>query len=203
VSSTEEQLVQTCQAAKGADFEEAFSGLYVLYKDRVYSICFRVCGHQDDALDAAQETMVTLAHRIGDFQFRSRFSSWVFRIAVNASIDVRRRRLDAPRGKVRTQIGTADEEGLAIFPQTEDQGLGPVETVQRTESMEAVRQALASINPKFSSLLVLRYLQDLSYEEISETLECSLGTVKSRLNRAHGALREYMSHRGGQSHFPT
>lgn len=196
VSSSEEQLVRTCQSARGMEFEKAFLALYVLYKDRVYTTCFRVCGHRDDALDAAQDTMVILARRIGDFQFRSRFSSWVYRIAVNASIDVRRRRLDAPHGKVRTQIGGTEEDGIAGFARSADQDLGPSEEAERVEAMEAVRQALLNINPKFSSLLVLRYIHHLSYEEISEVLECNLGTVKSRLSRAHGALREHLGHRG-------
>jgi len=200
VPSSEEQLVKDCQAARGVDFEAAFSRLYVLYKDRVYTICFRVTGNQDDALDAAQETMVTLARRISDFQFRSRFSSWVYRISVNAAIDTRRRRLDAPRGKVRTHVGSGKEEGWMADSTAEGRDSDPVVSAQRTESMQAVRDALTNINPKFASLLVLRYLQDLSYEQIAETLDCSLGTVKSRLNRAHTALREHLSQRGGTSH---
>jgi len=187
------ELVQACQAAEGKEFEQQFAQIFALYQDRVYTVCFRVCGNQEDALDAAQETLVTLAKRVRDFQFRSRFSSWVYRIAVNAAIDVRRRRLDAPRGGVQTRIGNDPE----VFSQNqaEDTASDPTAHAIRGEAREQVRQALANINPRFSSLLTLRYIEGLSYEEISETLECSLGTVKSRLNRAHSALREYLERR--------
>ena len=187
------ELVKACQAAEGKDFEQHFAQIFALYQDRVYTVCFRVCGNQEDALDAAQETLVTLAKRVRDFQYRSRFSSWVYRIAVNAAIDVRRRRLDTPRGGVQTRVGNDPE----VFSdnQAEDAASDPTAQAVRSEAREQVRQALANINPRFSSLLTLRYIEGLSYEEISETLECSLGTVKSRLNRAHAALREYLERR--------
>lgn len=186
-------LVQACQEAEGPEFERAFAQVFALYQDRVYTICLRVCGNQEDALDAAQETLVTLARRIRDFQGRSRFSSWVYRIAVNAAIDVRRRRLDAPRAGVQTRLGE-DAEWLAESA-VDVPSSNPLEAVQQAEEHEQVRQALANINPRFASLLVLRYIEGLSYDEIAETLDCNLGTVKSRLNRAHAALRAYLERR--------
>ena len=187
------ELVKTCQSAEGQEFEQAFAQIFALYKDRVYTVCLRVCGNQEDALDAAQETLVTLARRVRDFQFRSRFSSWVYRIAVNAAIDIRRRRIDAPRGGVQTKIGN-EIEFLAEF-QAEDTTTDPAQNVLRSEARDQVRQALGCINPRFSGLLTLRYVEGLTYDEISETLECSLGTVKSRLNRAHSALRDFLERR--------
>lgn len=197
LSDPDRDLVLKCQSGDGTEFEEAYRQLYALYKNRVYTICLRVTGNEEDALDAAQETMVTLARRIRDFAFRSRFSSWVYRIAVNAAIDVRRRRLEATRGSVTTVLGGLGEAD--VFPDTPsvDNGADPSARVSLGESQKVVQAALASINPRFSSLLVLRYVQGHSYEEISEILECNLGTVKSRLNRAHAALREFLEKRGG------
>jgi RNA polymerase sigma-70 factor, ECF subfamily len=195
VTDPDLELVQTCQKSDGPEFERAFAQIFALYQDRVYTICLRVCGNQDDALDAAQDTLVTLARRIYDFQFRSRFSSWVYRIAVNSAIDVRRRRLDAPRGGVQTKLG--GDSGWMAESASEQLGTDPVAEAERGEVQAQVRIALSNINPRFSSLLILRYVEGLSYEQIAETLECNLGTVKSRLNRAHGALREYMERRGG------
>ena len=186
-------LVKACQESEGPEFERAFAQVFALYQDRVYTICLRVCGNQEDALDAAQETLVTLARRIRDFQGRSRFSSWVYRIAVNAAIDVRRRRLDAPRAGVQTRLGE-DAEWLAESA-VDAPSSNPLESVQQAEEHEQVRAALANINPRFASLLVLRYIEGLSYDQIAETLECNLGTVKSRLNRAHAALRAYLERR--------
>ncbi|MBC8329637.1 MAG: sigma-70 family RNA polymerase sigma factor [Planctomycetes bacterium] len=189
------ELVKRCQRARGRAFEAAYRELYDLYSTRIFTICLRVTGNEEDALDAAQETLVTLARRMKDFAFRSRFSSWVYRIAVNAAIDIRRRRLAGQRGSVTTVLASGDSDPLAeaaAKPERSD----PLTNLTEMESAQAVRQALASINPRFSSLLVLRYMEDLSYEEIADVLVCNLGTVKSRLNRAHAALREYLTRQG-------
>ncbi|MFQ5747907.1 MAG: RNA polymerase sigma factor [Planctomycetota bacterium] len=195
MNDPDRELVQRCQEGHGPAFEEAYRELYDLFKDRVFTICLRVTGTEEDALDAAQETMVSLARRIRSFQFRSRFSSWVYRIAVNAAIDVRRRRLDAPHGTISTTVGGVGEAGAAE-PVMDAETADPAARAMEAESRQAVKKALASISPRFSSILVLRYIEGLSYEEVAETLDCNLGTVKSRLNRAHAALRDHLSHLG-------
>jgi RNA polymerase sigma-70 factor (ECF subfamily) len=190
------EIVKKCQTASGSEFQEAYRELFVLFQDRVFTVCFRVTGNRHDALDAAQEAMVAVLRRIHGFEFRSKFSSWVYRIAVNAAIDVRRRRTDAPRGGVRTLLGTEPGEELSQGSDAPAQ-VEPSSQLARTETQEAVRDALTRINPKFSALLVLRYIEELSYEAIAEVQECSLGTVKSRLNRAHAALRSFLEGHGG------
>lgn len=195
----DQALVEACQTAEKQDFDEAYRQLFVLYQDRVFTICLRVTGNQEDALDAAQETMVTLSRRIKDFAFRSRFSSWVYRIAVNAAIDSRRKRLDAPRAGVQTTVGNAEGERQLQQVAAEETHADPVREVSRTENQILIQDALARMNPRFAALLVLRYIEDMSYGDIAEVQECSLGTVKSRLNRAHTALREFLQHRGFDS----
>ena len=196
LTDPDHELVVACQESAGEEFEEAYRRLFDLYQDRVYTICLRVTGNGEDAMDAAQETMLTLVRRIGDFAFRSRFSSWVYRIAVNAAIDVRRRRTDAERGGVRTTVGTKEAElGMEATP-ADAETTDPFLAAARSEDREMVKEALTRLNPRFSALLVLRYVQGLSYEEIAEVQEVSLGTVKSRLNRAHRALRELLDHSG-------
>lgn len=190
-------LVRRCQRASGAEFEEAYRELFVLYRNRVYTVCLRVTGNEEDAMDAAQETMVTLARRVHEFGFRSRFSSWVYRIAVNAAIDVRRRRLESTHGSVSTALAANDGDD-GPEPVVEPESSDPLERASSEEARNMVQAALSSMNPKFSGLLVLRYVQGLSYEEIAEVLECNLGTVKSRLNRAHAALRDILSHQHGE-----
>jgi len=199
----DQKLVEACQGSSGQDFEEAYRQLFALYQDRVYTICLRVTGNSEDALDAAQETMVTLSRRIGEFAFRSRFSSWVYRIAVNAAIDSRRRRLDAPRGSIRTTFGGGEGERQLEQATAQPRHADPVGEASRQESRALLQDALARINPKVSSLLVLRYVEGLSYDQIAETLDISLGTVKSRLNRAHATLREFLHHQGLDSLDPT
>ena len=84
-------MVIRCQAATPSGLEGCFRELYDGYKDRVYNICYRITGNGNDALDAAQETFGILFRKIEGFRFQSKFSSWVYRIAVNASIDLKRR----------------------------------------------------------------------------------------------------------------
>lgn len=196
MSDPDRVLVEACQRATGQEFEEAYRRIFALYQDRVYTVCLRVTGHADDALDAAQETMVILARRIGDFAFRSKFSSWVYRIAVNAAIDARRRRLDAPHGGVRVQNAAGDGDGPLLQHPSDPLHADPVGATTRAELRTLVQEALQRINPRFAALLTLRYIEGLSYEEIAEVQETHLGTVKSRLNRAHAALREYLEARG-------
>ncbi len=203
MSDPDRALVEACQTATGQEFEEAYRQVFALYQDRVYTVCLRVTGNSDDALDAAQETMVTLARRIGDFAFLSKFSSWVYRIAVNAAIDVRRRRLDAPHGRVRVQMASGDGDGVLQQHPSDPAHADPVGATTRAEEKILVQEALQQINPRFAALLTLRYVEGLSYEEIAEVQETHLGTVKSRLNRAHAALREFLEARGwNDSHHP-
>lgn len=177
-------LVEACQAQGEQGFEGPFRELYEGYKDRVYSTCYRITGNPTDALDAAQETFATLYRRIDGFRFESRFSSWLFRIAVNASIDLKRRAASRP---------WASLDGLRAMG---DRGLDPVDEVteaptgyaERRELQVDVQRAIDRLSDKLRTITVLRYIQGLSYEEIAETLGISLGTVKSRLSRAHDML---------------
>lgn len=203
MSDPDRALVEACQTAAGQEFEEAYRQVFALYQDRVYTVCLRVTGNADDALDAAQDTMVILARRIRDFAFLSKFSSWVYRIAVNAAIDVRRRRMDAPHGRVRVQLVASDGDGPLQQHPSEPAHADPVGASTRAESRVQVQEALQQINPRFAALLTLRYVEGLSYEEIAEVQETNLGTVKSRLNRAHAALREYLESRGWSASDPS
>ena len=150
-------LVEACQATAPDGLEGAFRTLYDAYKDRVYNVCFRITGNAADALDSSQETFGILFRKVGDFRFESRFSSWVYRIAVNAAIDQKRR---------------AGTRKVAAF-----------------DIEDEVQRAIDRLSPKMRAITVLRYVEDLSYEEISVVLGISLGTVKSRMRLAFEKLR--------------
>ena len=84
-------VVEACQKTERHGLEGPFRELYDLYKDRVYNVCYRITGNATDALDASQETFGIVFRKLSEFRFESKFSSWVYRIAVNASIDLKRR----------------------------------------------------------------------------------------------------------------
>lgn len=183
------QLIERCQETPLEGLEGAFRELYEEYKDRVYNVCYRITGNSADALDAAQETFGILFRKIDGFRFESKFSSWVYRIAVNASIDLKRRvstRWVASLDAIRE--GEAREFDGARLDLSEDDGQGPLRQAGKRELEVEVQEAILRLSPKMRAITVLRYIEDLTYEQIAESLQISIGTVKSRLARAHQAL---------------
>ena len=174
------ELVLACQRNPASALQGDYRKLYETYKDRVYNVCFRITGNPSDALDASQETFGIVFRRIQEFRFQSRFSSWVYRVAVNASIDLRRR----SRSRRLTSLESL-QEATSISDRMVEM---PSASASRHELEQEIQRAISRLSDKLGTIIVLRYVQNLSYEEIAETLNISLGTVKSRLARAHEAL---------------
>ena len=180
-------LVEACQAQALEGLEGPFRKIYELYKDRVYNVCYRVTGNASDALDASQETFGILFRKIGGFRFQSRFSSWIYRIAINASIDLKRRQGSRRLASLEAVTDANDGDG-GRFDLEDGSVELPPEVASRRELEAEVQRAIGRLSPKLRSITVLRYIESLSYDEIAETLDISLGTVKSRLSRAHAAM---------------
>ncbi|HJO26386.1 MAG: RNA polymerase subunit sigma-24 [Planctomycetes bacterium] len=184
---SDREVVLRCQQNPSGGLDGAYRELYELYRDRIYNVCYRICGNATDALDASQETFGILFRKIDGFRFESRFSSWIYRIAVNASIDLKRRAaarwttsLDA--------LQDAGPTGSGRFEVADGSVELPTAAASRHELETEIQSAIDRLSPKMRAITVLRYTESLSYEEISEVLQISLGTVKSRLSRAHAAL---------------
>lgn len=186
ITDPDRELVAACQASPAEGLEGAFRTLYEHYKDRVYNVCYRITGNPTDALDASQETFGILFRKIGEFRFESRFSSWVYRIAVNASIDLKRR---ASTRWLSSLDASSDPSGETPRPEILDERTElPAAAASRHELENEIQRAISRLSPKMRVITVLRYLEALSYEQIAQTLQISIGTVKSRLARAHQAL---------------
>jgi RNA polymerase sigma-70 factor (ECF subfamily) len=181
------ELVLACQRISKSSLEGEYRRLYDRYKDRVYNVCFRIAGNPSDALDASQETFGLVFRRIREFRFESRFSSWVYRIAVNASIDVRRRARSRRIASLEAMHEAGPEHGNK-YDLSDRMIEMPSVSASRHELEAAIQRAIDRLSPKLRAIVVLRYSESLSYEEVAETLRISLGTVKSRLARAHEAL---------------
>lgn len=179
-------LVAACRQPDSEGFERAFEELFAKYRDRTYAIAFRITGTAVDALDVVQDSFALVFRKLTGFRGGSLFSTWLFRIVVNCSIDQRRRSLQRPEGSLR--IG----EGLL---EPIDAGPDPRERAATRELGDHVQQAISQLSPKLRVILALRYLEDMSYEELAVTLRLSLGTVKSRLARAHLALENVVRSR--------
>lgn len=184
---TEQELVR---AAAGGD-TEAFARLVRTYENKIYSLAFRMCGSADDASDIAQEAFLAAWRGLPSFRGDSGFATWLYRLTSNAAIDYLRR-----QKKQRGDMSLDDEElGLDAV----DTGPGPQDAAERTEVRSVVAAGLQELSEGHRQVLVLREIQGLSYEEITDVLEVDLGTVKSRISRARSALRKILLQKGNLS----
>jgi RNA polymerase sigma-70 factor (ECF subfamily) len=173
----------------------AFRALVVRYQRKVYALALGIVKDADLAWDVAQEAFVRVHGHLGAFEGKSSFSTWVFRIATHVSIDAVRRERTSQKDDVdevrETDLSSAGE-GILATPLGND----PAENLLRREMAEKIQAALATLPEKHRTILVLREVEGLSYEELAERLEIHKGTVMSRLFHARkkmqAALREYV-----------
>ncbi len=163
----------------------AFEQLVILYQDKIYMLCYQLTGNYADAQDLAQNVFIKAYRALHGFRNEADFGTWLHRIAVNLSINERRKRkpdvyLDNP---VQTTEG---EMPRLVASDAED----PEIAYENKEFRNLVRYALQELSPEHRTVLVLREMQGYSYDEIANMLECSLGTVKSRINRGRQSLKE-------------
>jgi RNA polymerase sigma-70 factor, ECF subfamily len=180
---------EVIEACRRGDYD-AFRALFDAHKDRIYSIALRYSGDPATAMDIAQETFLKLLSSIQDFRGSARFESWLYRVVVNACLDHRRR-------------------GRRLIPFLDgliDAVKAPAESVlnklMRAEEEQDVQRVVSRLRPDQRIVVVLRYTEGLSYDQIAELMGCSPGTVASRLSRAHKVLERRLSHlrmRGGFS----
>ncbi|MBK6941460.1 MAG: sigma-70 family RNA polymerase sigma factor [Planctomycetes bacterium] len=181
------ELVRRCQSADPEVYEAAFRELYERYQERIFNTALRVVGNGTDAADVAQEVFLTVFRKIGEFQFNSRFFTWLYRITVNLSIDRKRRINAAP-----PVVGEHDGEGLTLAT-LPDREPNKSDAYAQNEFVERrVQASIGRLSPKLRAIVVLRYVEGLAYGDIAEILSCSIGTVKSRLNRAHRNLEQLL-----------
>ena len=175
-------VIEACQ--RGDD--EAFRVLFETHKDRVYSIALRYSGNSTAAMDIAQDTFVKLLSNIGQFRGDSSFESWLYRLVVNTCLDHHRK-----RRRFLPMLEDGLEQALDVFRAP---GESALYDLLREEQEERVQQVVAQLPEEQRIVVVLRYTDGLSYEEIADVLGCRRGTVASRLNRAHKALDRRLSH---------
>ncbi len=177
-------LVRALSGGDRAERARALAELYERHQRRVMTVAYRVLGNWAAAEDVAQEVFLHLSRGVRGFRGEASFKSWIYRIAVNRAIDHRRR--EGRRPAVRLPDGPAAPEGRP--PRGERTETRPMAPLERDDTASAVQSALLRLSPKLRAIAVLRYIEGLTYEELSQVLDCSMGTIKSRLNRAHGAL---------------
>lgn len=185
----EKKLVQKC---KKGDIE-SFELLIANHQKKIFNIAFRMLRNTEDASDIAQEVFLKAYKSISKFKETSSFSTWIYRIAVNTCIDEIRKRKKVVLYSLDSTIQSEDGE---LPAQWEDEGPRPDTIVENREMKSAVKKAVESLSEDHKTIIVLRDMDGFSYEEISELLDCSLGTVKSRINRARKALKDILLEQG-------
>lgn len=167
------------RATKGDS--EAFGVLVERYQRRVANVALSVVHNQDDAIELAQETFVRAYENLSKFESRSSFSTWLYRIAANLAIDFWRR-----EGRHVVLRGEDAENEIRRLPS--DTG-DSFKTASRKELSARLTAALEELTPEHRTVILLREVEGLSYDEISEALNCPRGTVMSRLHYARNRLR--------------
>ena len=179
-------LSNLVKKAKNRDLQ-AFEKLVEAYQKRVFALCVQLTGNQDDAQDLAQEVFIQAFASITNFRQESDLGTWLHRIAVNKWINITRKQKKAQLVYLDAPVKTGDGEAQREVAATEG---NPQEFVEEKEFHARVRRALGRLTYEHRAVLVLREIQGYSYEEIAGILDCSVGTVRSRLNRARKAMKD-------------
>jgi RNA polymerase sigma-70 factor, ECF subfamily len=168
--------------------QDAFAEVIELYKDKVFQICFRMLGNRHEAEDISQEAFIRAYVNIHTFNQKRKFSTWLYRIATNLCID--RIRKKKPDYYLDAEVTGTD--GLTMYSQVAADGQLPEEEVEEMELQAEIQRQILKLPDKYRSVIVLKYIEELSLQEISEILDLPLGTVKTRIHRGREALRKQL-----------
>lgn len=182
---------QTWIAAAREGDQGAFEELVRLYEKRVLALTQRMCKNPEDAAEAAQEAFFAAWRGLKNFRGDSSFSTWIYRLASNACVDLLRR-----EGKQQAAVSLDDGELNLDVPSA---AASPQEEAERRGLREQIEEGLRALPPEYRAALVLREIQQLRYDEIGEALGVDIGTVKSRINRGRKKLRIFLLERGNFS----
>jgi RNA polymerase sigma-70 factor (ECF subfamily) len=175
------------QARKGS--EAAYRELLSRYERPVFSLIFRMVRDRETAEDLAQETFIKVLNNLDRYSPEFKFSSWLFKIANNLTIDhLRRRRVDTISIEGAPDAVTAESaKATSIAVVSADES--PLEELESRELGTAIERAIGKLRPEYRACIMLRHVEDKSYEEIAEIVKLPLGTVKTYIHRARHELR--------------
>jgi RNA polymerase sigma-70 factor (ECF subfamily) len=166
---------------------EAFGLLVERHQDYIYNAVYHLVGSDHEAEDIAQQVFVLAYGNLGRFRGQAKFSTWLYGIMLNTVRTYWRRQ----KGRATLSLDdAADDEQHAASLDPPDDGPGPPEVSTRREQVQAVREAIASLDEELREIVVLRDIRGLSYDELAESLGLPAGTVKSRLHRARRMLKD-------------
>ncbi len=176
-----------------AGLEDAYETLLARFEHPIYNLVLRLLNDPADANDVVQEVFLKVFRNVGNFRGQSSLKTWIYRIAVNEAYN-HRRWFSRHR---KQEIGLEPEEDgtMSLRESLSDPGRTPYDWALNEERHAIIEDALKDVNPAFRAAVVLRDIDDLSYEEIAEIMQISMGTVKSRILRGRESLRKSLESR--------
>jgi len=184
---TREQEAAVINAVLDGD-TNAYEYLVKAYEKNVYNLALRMVGNSEDAYDMSQEAFIKAYNSLHSFRGDSKFSVWLYRIVSNVCLDYLRSR----NRKATVSLSVENDDGEDVELDIADEGSSPQALLDRSLTRDAVRRGLQSLPPDHREILLLREIQGLSYDEIAETLDLEVGTVKSRIFRARKKLCAFL-----------
>jgi len=188
VDAIENRLAKLARAGDRGAFRE----LVGLYKDRLFNLAYRMLGSRHEAEEIVQETFLRVFANLDSYQAEKKFSTWIYRIAHNLCIDRMRRR----RKTYSLDAELSDAEGLDGYAQMSADQSSPEDRLVLSETQRRVREAILELPDKYRAAIILKYMQDLSLNEIAEILDLPVSTVKTRVHRGREFLRQKLEDSG-------
>lgn len=182
MSADDQELIAACLRGNHAPFGE----LVRRYQDRLYNTVYRLVGCAEDAQDVVQDTFLHAYRSLDSFKGDALFFTWLYRIAVNTAISLKRK-----RKRVLVRIADADPD-LSIDPADPSELARPGHALEQAEQEQRLHRALLRLSTEHRVVLVMKELEGQSYEQMAELLQVPIGTIRSRLHRARLELRELL-----------
>ncbi len=183
MSADDRRLISECLQGRTA----AFGELVQRYQDRLYNTVYRLVGQAEDAQDVVQEAFLHAYQSLERFQGHSQFFTWLYRIAINSAISLKRKQ----RVALYVDRGRNPERSLSE-PADASEFSRPGHALEKAEQERRIQDALSRLSPEHRTVLILKDLEERKYEAIAEILQLPVGTVRSRLHRARLELRELL-----------
>ena len=186
MSADDQRLIAACLRGDS----QAFGILVRRYQDRLYSTVYRLLDNAEDAQDVVQEAFIHAYQALESFKGDSLFFTWLYRIAVNTAISLKRKR------RVALSIdGSRNGEG-GIEPLDQSEATRPGHALEQAEQERLIQQALNRLSPEHRAVLIMKDMEGQKYETMAEALQVPIGTIRSRLHRARLELRELLEREG-------
>ncbi|MFE7063890.1 RNA polymerase sigma factor SigW [Sutcliffiella sp. NPDC057660] len=185
----EELIKKRIKQIKKGD-QDAFGEIVEIFKDKIFQLVYRMTGNAHEAEDVAQEAFIRAYININSYDTNRKFSTWLYRIATNLTID----RIRKKKPDYYLDAEVAGTEGLTMYSQVAADIALPEEEVESMELQSEIQKQILKLPDKYRSVIVLKYIDELSLIEISEILEIPVGTVKTRIHRGREALRQQLRH---------